>query len=140
MLLLAGLGQLGSLQSLAFKDCSWLGDASPNVPSWCPSLSGLTALTELVFNHCPQLNTLPDAVRFTAHSPNPFPVCVHFLRPKVLTPPCLRTFSCICLTITYTRMGVRCQVTKLPFGSRAEVTRLRYFQDAGRTLGRGTCV
>ncbi|KAK9918587.1 hypothetical protein WJX75_005176 [Coccomyxa subellipsoidea] len=57
-----GLGQLGNLESLAFKDCSWLGDLSPNVPSWCPSLSGLTALTELVFNHCPQLNTLPDAV------------------------------------------------------------------------------
>lgn len=62
-LFLAGLGQLGSLRSLAFKDCSWLGDLSPNAPSWCPSLSGLTALTELVFNHCPQLNTLPDAVR-----------------------------------------------------------------------------
>lgn len=58
-----GLGQLGSLQSLTFKDCSWLGDLSPNAPSWCPSLSGLTSLTELVFNHCPQLNTVPDAVR-----------------------------------------------------------------------------
>ncbi|CAL8471537.1 g11079 [Coccomyxa elongata] len=57
-----GLGQLGSLQSLTFKDCSWLGDLSPNAPSWCPSLSGLTSLTELVFNHCPQLNTVPDAV------------------------------------------------------------------------------
>ena len=73
-----GLGQLGSLQSLTFKDCSWLGDLSPNAPSWCPSLSGLTSLTELVFDHCPQFNTVPDAVRPLQPSfkPSMRPVCI----------------------------------------------------------------
>jgi hypothetical protein len=61
--LLSGLGNLGMLRSLVFKDCGWLGDMGPNRPHWCPSLTGLTSLTELVFDHCPMLNTLPDAVR-----------------------------------------------------------------------------
>ncbi len=62
LLLSSGLGQLGMLRSLAFKDCSWLGDQGANRPPWCPSLTGLTSLTELVFDNCPMLNTLPDAV------------------------------------------------------------------------------
>ena len=53
---------MGALKSLAFKNCSWLGDIGPNRPPWCPALDGLTSLTELVFDHCPMLNTLPDAV------------------------------------------------------------------------------
>ena len=63
----SGLGQLGMLRSLAFKDCSWLGDQGANRPPWCPSLTGLTSLTELVFDHCPMLNTLPDAVSSLVH-------------------------------------------------------------------------
>ncbi|CAL5223489.1 g6014 [Coccomyxa viridis] len=57
-----GVGRLGALKSLMFKNCSWLGDIGPNRPPWCPALTGLTSLTELVFDHCPMLNTLPDAV------------------------------------------------------------------------------
>lgn len=58
----AGVGRLGALKSLVFRNCSWLGDIGPNRPAWCPALTGLTSLTELVFDHCPMLNTLPDAV------------------------------------------------------------------------------
>ena len=56
------MGRLGALKSLVFKNCSWLGDIGPNRPPWCPALTGLTSLTELIFDHCPMLNTLPDAV------------------------------------------------------------------------------
>ena len=65
----AGVGRLGALRSLVFKSCSWLGDIGPNRPPWCPPLTGLTSLTELVFDHCPMLNTLPDVVR--PHFPAP---------------------------------------------------------------------
>ena len=53
---------MGALKSLTFRNCAWLGDIGPNRPPWCPALDGLTSLTELVFDHCPMLNTLPDAV------------------------------------------------------------------------------
>ena len=58
----AGVGRMGALKSLTFRNCAWLGDIGPNRPPWCPALDGLTSLTELVFDHCPMLNTLPDAV------------------------------------------------------------------------------
>ena len=79
LLLSSGLGQLGRLRSLSFKDCSWLGDQGANRPPWCPSLTGLTSLTELVFDHCPMLNTLPDAVRSPLLSVAPCPVCLAVL-------------------------------------------------------------
>lgn len=59
----AGVGNLGALESLVFKNCAWLGDVGPNRPPWCPTLTGLSSLTELVFDHCPMLSTLPDSVR-----------------------------------------------------------------------------
>ncbi|CAK0785297.1 hypothetical protein CVIRNUC_008504 [Coccomyxa viridis] len=62
-----GVGRMGALKSLTFRNCAWLGDIGPNRPPWCPALDGLTSLTELVFDHCPMLNTLPDAVCDVAH-------------------------------------------------------------------------
>ena len=67
---------MGALKSLTFRNCAWLGDIGPNRPPWCPALDGLTSLTELVFDHCPMLNTLPDAV-WPMHPWHAYLFCCH---------------------------------------------------------------